>query len=130
MKFSVPDYIVLIVADLDRAVQFYAEVMGLPLGHRSGAYAQFSTGVTRLALYGRDAMALTLGRPLKPPADDAPGFELGFKVADVDAAFAEMIERGATAATPPTDRPWGQRTAYVRDPDGNLIEFAQDCSGL
>jgi lactoylglutathione lyase len=126
MKFCVPDYIVLIVADLDRAVQFYAEVMGLPLGHRSGAYAQFSTGATRLALYHRDAIAQTLGISVKPPADDAPGFELGFKVADVDAAFAEMIKRGATAVTPPTDRPWGQRTAYVRDPDGHLIEFAQD----
>jgi hypothetical protein len=31
MKFSVPDYIVLIVADLDQAVQFCAESMGLPL---------------------------------------------------------------------------------------------------
>jgi hypothetical protein len=27
---------------------------------------------------------------------------------------------------PPTTRSWGQRTAYVRDPDGNLIELAQD----
>lgn len=126
MKLSVPDYIVLIVADLDRAVQFYAEVLGLPLGHRSEAYAQFNTGATRLALYRRDAMTQTLGISVNPPMDDAPGFELGFKVADVDAAFAEMIERGATAVTPPTDRPWGQRTAYVRDPDGHLIEFAQD----
>jgi lactoylglutathione lyase len=126
MKFSVPDYIVLIVADLDRAVQFYAEVMGLPVGHRSGAYAQFSTGATRLALYQRDAMAQTLGISVKPPTEDAPGFELGFKVTDVDATFTEMIKRGATAVTPPTDRPWGQRTAYVRDPDGHLIEFAQD----
>jgi lactoylglutathione lyase len=116
MKLSVPDYIVLIVADLDRALQFYAEVLGLPLGHRSGAYAQFNTGTNS-------------PRPVKPPTDEAPGFELGFKVADVDAAFAEMIEWGATAVIPPTDRPWGQRTAYVRDPDGHLIEFAQDRNG-
>jgi|ERR1700674_1044893 lactoylglutathione lyase len=126
MRLSVPDYIILIVADLDRAVQFYADVLGLPLGHRSGAYAQFNTGATRLALYRRDAMTETLGISLKPPMDDAPGFELGFKVVDVDAAFVEITERGATAVTLPTDRPWGQRTAYVRDPDGYLIEFAQD----
>jgi lactoylglutathione lyase len=127
MKLSAPHYVVLIVADLDRALHFYAEIVGLPLGHRSGAYAQFDTGTTRLALYGREAMGQTLGTPLRPPGNDAPGFELGFKVADVDAAFAEIVARGGTPVTPPTDRPWGQRTAYVRDPDGHLIEFAQDC---
>ena len=45
---------------------------------------------------------------------------------DVDAAFGELVALGAEAAVPPTDRPWGQRTAYVRDPDGHLIELAED----
>ena len=74
----------------------------------------------------RDAMAKTLGLSLQPPAQDAPGFEIGFKVPDVDAAFAELVARGASPVTPPTNRPWGQRTAYIRDPDGHLIELAQD----
>jgi len=71
-------------------------------------------------------MEKTLGMSLKPPVHDAPGFEIGFKVPDVGAAFAELAERGASPVMPPTDRPWGQRTAYVRDPDGHLIELAQD----
>ena len=71
-------------------------------------------------------MAKTLGMSLKPPAYDAPGFEIGFKVPDVGVAFAELVERGATPVTAPPARPWGQRTAYVRDPDGHLIELAQD----
>jgi catechol 2,3-dioxygenase-like lactoylglutathione lyase family enzyme len=126
MRLSAPDYVVLIVADLDRAVQFYADVLGLPLGHRSGPYAQFATGVTRVALYERHAMASTLGADtLRAPAPDAPGFELGFKIDDVDTAYAELIDAGAEPASPPRDRPWGQRTAYVRDPDGHLIELAQ-----
>jgi len=54
---------------------------------------------------------------------DAPGFELGFKVVDVDAAYAELVAAGADAVTSPRDRPWGQRTAYVADPDGHLIEL-------
>ena len=126
MKLTAPDYIILIVNDLDRALHFYTEVLGLRLGHRSGAYAQLDTGITRLALYTRDAMAQTLGMSLQPPTERAPGFELGFKVPDVDAAFTELVEHGAAVVTPPTDRPWGQRTAYVRDPDGHLIELAQD----
>lgn len=126
MRLSAPDYVVLVVADLDRSVRFYTGVLGLPLGHRSGPYAQLETGRTRLALYQRDAMAGTLDRDeLAAPAPDAPGFELGFKVADVDAAWAELTGRGVPGAVPPTDRHWGQRTAYLRDPDGHLIELAQ-----
>lgn len=126
MKLTLADYAILIVEDLDRALRFYTDVLGLRLGHRSGDYAQLDTGATRLGLYTRNAMSKTLGMSLKPPAQEAPGFEIGFKVPDVGAAFAELVERGASPVMPPTDRPWGQRTAYVRDPDGHLIELAQD----
>jgi lactoylglutathione lyase len=125
MKFNVPDYVVVIVQDLDKSLHFYTEVLGLPLGHRSGDYAQLATGATRLGLYTREAMTKTLGMPLEPTVPHAPGFEIGFKVDNVDAAFTELVKRGATPVTPPITRPWGQRTAYVRDPDGHLIELAQ-----
>jgi catechol 2,3-dioxygenase-like lactoylglutathione lyase family enzyme len=52
--------------------------------------------------------------------------EVGFKVADVDVAFSDLIAGGALPLVPPTNRLWGQRTAYVRDPDGHLVELAQD----
>jgi catechol 2,3-dioxygenase-like lactoylglutathione lyase family enzyme len=126
MNLTAPDYVILIVEDLDRALQFYTGVLGLKLGHRSGDYAQLDTGITRLALYTRSAMAKTLGMALEAPSSNAPGFEIGFKVDDVDAAESELVSRGASPAVPPTDRFWGQRTAYVRDPDGHLIELAQD----
>jgi catechol 2,3-dioxygenase-like lactoylglutathione lyase family enzyme len=126
MKLTAPDYVVLIVSDLDRALGFYTEVLGLPLGHRSGDYAQLQTGTTRLALYTRSAMEKILGMALEPPGANRPGFEIGFKVADTDVAFAELVACGASAVVPPTDRFWGQRTAYVRDPDGHLVEIAQD----
>ena len=130
LSLSAPDYLILIVEDLDRALGFYVDVLGLRLGHRSGDYAQLDTGSTRLALYTRSAMAKTLGIALDPPASNAPGFEVGFKVLDVDAAFVELVARGAQPMVPPTDRFWGQRTAYVRDPDGHLIELAQDLGRL
>jgi lactoylglutathione lyase len=126
VELIAPDYIILIVKDLERALQFYTGVLGLRLGHRSGDYAQLDTGATRLALYTRSAMAKILRMSLDAPAANAPGFEIGFKVADVDAAFSELVACGAPAVVPPTDRFWGQRTAYVRDPDGHLIELAQD----
>jgi catechol 2,3-dioxygenase-like lactoylglutathione lyase family enzyme len=125
MQLKAPDYVVLVVSDLDRALAFYTGVLGLRLGHRSGAYAQLDTGATRLSLYERDAMARTVGRRLRPADPDAPAFEIGFKVDDVDAAYAHLVQRGAEPVTAPADRTWGQRTAYVRDPDGNLLELVQ-----
>jgi lactoylglutathione lyase len=126
MKLATLDYVVLIVDDLERSLAFYTDVLGLPLRHRAAQYAQLETGTTRLALYARKAMEETLGRKIERPSADAPAFEIGFKTGDVDAAFEELLARGAVAVTPPTTRPWGQRTAYVRDPDGHLIELAQD----
>lgn len=123
MELTAPDYLVLVVTDLDRSLAFYVDLLGLPLGHRSGPYAQLATGTTRLALYERHAMAETLGRPLRAPDPDAPGFELGFKVAGLDAVHAELVAGGAAAVASPTDRPWGQRTSYLRDPDGHLVEL-------
>jgi lactoylglutathione lyase len=126
MELIRPDYVVLIVEELDRALRFYTEVLGLRLGHRSGEYAQFDTGSTRLALYTRRAMSEILGISLDAPTAHAPGFEIGFKVADVNIAFSDFVARGALPVVPPTDRAWGQRTGYVRDPDGHLIELVQD----
>jgi catechol 2,3-dioxygenase-like lactoylglutathione lyase family enzyme len=126
MKLEAPDYVVLVVEDLERSLKFWTGVLGLRLGHRSGGYAQLDTGRTRIALYERAAMAATLGRPVRVPDPSAPAFEVGFKVADVDAAYAELVSRGAVPEMAPTDRPWGQRTAYLRDPDGHLVELACD----
>jgi len=120
------DYTVLVVEDLDRALGFYVDVMGLTVSHRAGEYAQLVTGTTRLAFYTRRAMSETLGRELARPDETAPAFELGFKVEDVDAAWADLVGRGIPSVCPPRDRTWGQRTAYVRDPDGNLVELVQD----
>jgi lactoylglutathione lyase len=126
LQLELLDYVVLLVADLDRSLSFYTGMLGLPLEHRAEAYAQIRAGTTRLSLYTREAMEETLGVALEAPSPTAPAFELGFKVPDCDAAFAELVAAGAPAAGPPTTRPWGQRTAYLRDPDGNLVELAQD----
>jgi CIC family chloride channel protein len=123
------DYVVLIVSDLDRSLDFYTGVIGLGIRQRAESYAQLESGGTRLGLFTRDAMAETLGSAIDPASNSAPAFELGFKVADVDARYADLVARGATPVAEPRDRPWSQRTAYVRDPDGHLVELVEDASG-
>ena len=128
MQLRHADYVILVVEDLERSLAFWEGTLGLPLAHRAAGYAQFDTGTTRIALITRAGMADALGRDLAPHDRNTTGFEIGFKVDDVDAAFAELVDGGAEAAVPPTDRPWGQRTAYVRDPDGHWVELAEQTS--
>lgn len=42
---------------------------------------------------------------------------------EVDAAFRDVVSKGATPVLEPTTEPWGQRTCYIADPEGNLIEI-------
>jgi catechol 2,3-dioxygenase-like lactoylglutathione lyase family enzyme len=119
------DYLVLVVTDVERSVRFWRDVVGAEHQHTSGDYAQFRVGEVRLGLFGATAMAETLGRPVAVPAPGAAGFEVGFLVDDVDEAYRELVEAGAQPVTEPADRPWGQRTAYVADPDGYLIELVR-----
>ena len=121
------DYVVLIVRELDASLNFYHEILGLPLRHRAASYAQLDSGATRLGLFTQAAMAATLGREVAA-GTAGEAFELGFFVDDCDAAYAELAAAGVALVAPPTDREWGQRTAYVSDPDGNLIELVQDQS--
>ena len=125
MALRTLDYTILIVEELDRSIAFYTEALGIPLRHRATEYAQLATENTRLALYTRAAMARTLNRPLERAAANAPGFEIGFLVDDVEIAFEALTAAGAEPIQAPTTRDWGQRTAYVSDPDGHLIELAQ-----
>lgn len=119
------DYVVLIVRDLDASLNFYHHILGLPLRHRAASYAQLDSGATRLGLFTRDAMAATLGRAVST-GSTSEAFELGFFVDDCDAAYAELALAGITGVSPPVNREWGQRTAYIGDPDGNLVELVQE----
>ena len=42
---------------------------------------------------------------------------------EVDSSFRTAVENGATPVLEPTTEPWGQRTCYIADPEGNLIEI-------
>lgn len=125
MQLKTLDYVVIVVEDLELSVAFYTVKLGLRLKHRSDDYAQIEAGATRLGLFTRTAMAKTIDRAIEPHAGGHQ-FELGFFVEDCDQAFAELRDTGVTIVTPPRSRSWGQRTAYVADPDGNLIELVQD----
>jgi catechol 2,3-dioxygenase-like lactoylglutathione lyase family enzyme len=49
--------------------------------------------------------------------------ELEFQVADVDGEYERLQTMEIEWVKPPTTQPWGNRSIYFRDPDGNLINF-------
>ncbi|HAL15860.1 MAG TPA: hypothetical protein DCP32_03630 [Anaerolineaceae bacterium] len=54
----------------------------------------------------------------------APENHFAFKANDLDAACAQLVEQGLSLEVTPRDFDWG-RSAYLRDPDGQLIELSQ-----
>ncbi|HZS12997.1 MAG TPA: VOC family protein [Candidatus Dormibacteraeota bacterium] len=116
-------YIVRFVESLDAGVGFYEGVLGQRLTKRTEHWAQFDCGSLTLGLYERAAMAANLGVGEAELGSPPGALELAFEVEDVDAAFRAALDAGARSFRPPEDRPWGERTGYILDPDGALVEL-------
>jgi catechol 2,3-dioxygenase-like lactoylglutathione lyase family enzyme len=114
------DYTVVFVRDMTAMRAFYEGVLGLaPLRELSAGWIEYRLGPNTLAL----------ARPSRT-AGDAPipagsaALQLAFRVqpAEVDLCAAELNRKGVALLSPPTDQPFGHRTLFFRDPDGNLLE--------
>jgi catechol 2,3-dioxygenase-like lactoylglutathione lyase family enzyme len=112
------DLVTLLVADVAVSTRFYRDVLGLTVIKDKDGYVELESGGVRLALYSREALA----KLLAVPEDRVGRIDLSFHVEDADRAFSELVERGAEPLVPPRTMPWGHRLAFVRDPEGNLIE--------
>jgi lactoylglutathione lyase len=117
------DYVILYVADLERSIAFYRDVVGLPFKFEDHGYAEFATEPTRLALFDRAMLPELIDRPAAP---GGPGGEVCFLVEDVDAEAARVRAAGAEVLSGPVDRAWGHRTLHLADPDGFVVELAQE----
>ena len=121
-------HIRLLVSDFDACFRFYRDVMGLEAvwGEEGSGYADFKVGEgLALALFERQAQAEAVGTdhlPSKATSQDRVSLVFGSD--DLDADFQSLKGRGVQVVAEPADHPeWGIRVAYLRDPDGNLIEI-------
>jgi len=113
------------VRDLEKAIGFYQDGLGLPRMPGPDGIAFFKMGGTMLSLYPRDKMAEDV-----TVADDGSGFP-GFTIAHnvdspeaVDATLAEAVAAGATLVKPGQKVFWGGYSGYFADPDGFYWEVA------
>jgi lactoylglutathione lyase len=118
------DYVILYVGDLDRAVGFYRDVVGLPFKFADAGYAEFATPNLKFGLYERGRLPELLGREVAGGGD--PAGEILFLVDDVDAEAERLRAAGVEILSGPIDRPWDQRTLHFLDPDAHVVEFAQE----
>ena len=83
-------------------------------------------GDMRIILYPRSDFEQMVSYKFQYPEGLNGTVELAFDVpsyADVDKEYQHALRHGAISVLPPTTEPWGQRTSYVADPDGNMIEI-------
>jgi lactoylglutathione lyase len=121
-------YTILYVRDVAASLEFYERAFEQRrrLLHESGQYAELETGPTTLAFAAHELASANLPEGLEPGTDGGrPGdFEVCFVTENVEGAFARALEAGAEPVSEPQVKPWGQHAAYVRDPDGTLVEIA------
>ena len=114
------DYTVIFARDMAAMRRFYEDILGIPLQRElSPNWIEYRVGDNTLAL----------ARPRLTEADvptptGSASLQLAFKVSvpEVDQCADELVRQGVDLVLPPTDRAFGHRTLFFRDPDGNLLE--------
>lgn len=117
----------LFVTDMEKMVTFYRDVIGMETDWNGAVNAELSSGGMRLIMFGRQDFEQMTSRQYTYPSGLNGTLELAFDLPhfeDVDKEYERIIKAGAASVFRPTDEPWGQRTCYISDPEGNLIEIS------
>ena len=117
----------LFTRDNKATVDFYTKTFGFTTDWDGiQPNVEMMLGDMRIILFPRDAFEQMVAQKFQYPEGFNGTVELAFDVptfADVDKEYQHALTNGAASVLPPTTEPWGQRTCYVADPDGNLIEI-------
>jgi catechol 2,3-dioxygenase-like lactoylglutathione lyase family enzyme len=107
--------------NVSRLVDFYEPVLGMKAKRPDDTYAEFSTGVGVLAIFSLEAQKKYISGSTTGAKNGSMVLEL--KVANVDTEYRRLQRLVKIWVKPPTTQPWGSRSVYFRDPDGNLLDF-------
>ena len=105
-------YAIEFVADMERAVKFYRDTLGLVLKFQSPGWSEFATGETVLALHPASEK--------NPPGS----VELGFGVENIEKFHQEMAGRGVQFSMPPKKQDFGGTLAQFVDSEGGCVSVS------
>lgn len=111
----------LITNDVNRLAAFYAKVLQMQPHQAGENYFEFRTRAGVLALFAADAQEKYIPGSATPGQNHSAILE--FRVDDVDQEYQRLREFVKPWVKGPTTQPWGTRSIYFRDPDGNLVDF-------
>lgn len=117
----------LFVEDMPKMIRFYKDVLGFEIRENENTSNVYLVkDGTLFLLYGRNDFEKMTNRKYEFLKDINGHFEIALYVdtfEDVDTEYSKAINKGAVSVLEPTTEPWGQRTCYIADPEGNLIEI-------
>ena len=118
----------LLVKDMPTMVRFYRDVMGFEITEGENAQNVYLIkDGTLFMLYERKNFEKMTSKSYQYTQGINGHFEIALYVdtfEQVDKEYHRIVGKGATPVLQPTTEPWGQRTCYIADPEGNLIEIA------
>ena len=117
----------IMVKDMPAMVRFYRDVLGFEIKEdENTSNVYLKKDGTLFMLYGRSDFEKMTSRKYEYVKDLNGHTEMALYVdtfEEVDKAYSEVISKGAVSVLAPETEPWGQRTCFIADPEGNLIEI-------
>jgi len=118
--------VTILTDDVPSMKGFYMDILGFEVKEDLGNYVEFINEGVRFAVCTREVMHEGTKHPSYREPSTGQTFELAFPLSspeEVDRAYEDIVSKGATPVKGPEMMPWGRRTAFFADPEGNIHEL-------